>query len=216
MSRKFQPCFIVFFKWGLVQSDVAWMKEANIMQVTSLGLMSVFFWSPSFLFFVLYFTLHPYHHLSALWLHVGLGVCPHVHLYPRLCLHMASRLARVCYAFIALSAPPCTVTRSAFSSSLFCLSARPGSLRHSLRWRESKQWDAQTQEVLLSSCRLQLGVCHSARFIRKQQRELCLKPHVSFSVFQSPPSRSVDVPPPLSLITTLALCSCTACLNTGN
>lgn len=47
----------------------------------------------SFPFFMLCLTLLQ---LSVLWLHVclfGLGVCPHVHLYPRLCLHTASCLA---------------------------------------------------------------------------------------------------------------------------
>lgn len=42
-------------------------------------------------------------------------LCPHEHLYPHFCLHVALCLARVC-AFIALYAPPFTVTCSSFPS----------------------------------------------------------------------------------------------------
>lgn len=43
--------------------------------------------------------------------------------------------------------------------------------RHLLCKRESKQRDAQTQEVLLPSRGSRLGICHSFAFIIKQKRE---------------------------------------------
>lgn len=107
-----------------------------------------------------------------------------------------------------------------------CSASLPGQGVWSRTWQEvfvtrctegeSKQWDAQTQEVLPSSCRLQLGVFHSALHDQKEETwATSLPTHVFLRVFRSPPSHLIEVFSPLSVISTLALCSSTECLNTG-
>lgn len=75
--------------------------------------------------------------LSVLCLHLCLfdqGVCPHLHLYPCLCLHMVTCLATCLPPFISSFAPPSMYCNalSFLSSSLFCLSTRTGSLGQEL------------------------------------------------------------------------------------
>lgn len=168
--------------------------------------------------------------LSLLMLHIclfGLDVCPHAHLYPYLCLHKILcfwlMCVFVCCSFISLC-PTLYCNMLSFPS--HCSASLPGQGVWSRTWQEvfvtrctegeSKQWNAQTQEVLLSSCRLQLGVFHSALHDQKEETwATSLPTDVFLRVFRSPPSHLVEMFSLLSVISTLPLCSSTKCLNTG-
>lgn len=122
--------------------------------------------------------------LSLHMLHIclfGLGVCPYAHLYPCLCLHKILCFGLcVCVGvlFLYLSLCP-SLYCNMFSFPPHCSASLPGQGVWSktsqevfvTHWTEgeSKQWDAQTQEVLLSSCRLQPGVFHSALHDQKEE-----------------------------------------------
>lgn len=140
----------------------------------------------------------------------GLGVCPHAHLYPCFCLHTASRLAGVRYSFFSLYVPPLTVTCSPFllivlppcqaresaaaaahrksSSLVFALRGKANSEMHKHRKRcfphAGSSWASVTL-LALSEIGNVSGV--SAR--------TCLP--------RPPPSRLVDMSPPLSALTIL-------------
>lgn len=147
--------------------------------------------------------------LSLHMLHIclfGLGVCPHAHLYPCLCLHKLLCFGlHVCWCAIPLSLSLCpTLYCNMFSFPPHCSASLPGQgvwsktsqevfVTHCTEG-ESKQWDAQTQEVLLSSCRLQLGVFRCALHDQKEETwGTSLPENVSLRVLVSSASLSGGV-----------------------